>query len=70
MDMAQVILLIGKGLTVAEALMRSAQDASPAINALIKLVKDVQGGQITDEQLAATEALLDQLIEDFNVAMD
>lgn len=70
MDMAKVILLIGKGLTVAEALARSAQDASPAIEALIKLVKGVQGGEITDEQLAATEALLDQLIDDFNVAMD
>ena len=70
MDMAKVILLIGKGLSVAEALIQSAQDASPAIRALIDLVKGVNGGKITDEQLEATEALLDQLIDDFNIAMD
>lgn len=67
MDIVAILALIGKGLTVAEALMSAGQQAEPAITALIKLVNGAQQGTVTDDDLTQTEALLDQLIADFNL---
>jgi hypothetical protein len=67
MDYAAIIELIGKGLTVIEALIEAGQAAAPAIQAIRNLVSGTESGTVTDDDLAQTEALLDQMIADFNL---
>ena len=67
MDFIAIFALIEKGLTVIQALYEAGQTASPAISALIALVTGAQKGAVTDDDLTKTEALLDQLIDDFNI---
>jgi len=67
MDFMAILSLIGKGLTVAQALYEAGQTAEPAIKALLGVVTGAQQGEVTDDQLAEAEALLDKLIEDFNL---
>ena len=67
MDFAAIFALIEKGLTVVQALYEAGQEATPAISALIALVTGAQTGTVTDDDLTKTEALLDQLIADFNI---
>lgn len=66
MDIAAVLALIGKGITVIETLYEAGEAAAPAIEALKNLVTGAQNGTVTDDQLTQTEALLDQMIADFN----
>lgn len=67
MDITAIIALIAKGLTVVQALYEAGQTATPAIQALVKLVTGAQNGTVSDDDLAQCEALLDQQIADFNL---
>lgn len=69
MDFVAVLALISKGITVAEALYQAGQEAAPAFTALKNLVTGAQNGTVTDEELNKTEALLDQLMADFNAPL-
>ena len=66
MDVAAILLLIEKGVTVISALVSAGQSAAPAIAALLKLVQGAKTGTLTPEEMAATDALLDQQMADFN----
>lgn len=70
MEYAAILALIQKGLTVIEAVVAAGQQAAPAFRALADLISGAQQGTVTDEQMAQTEALLDQLIADFNVELE
>ncbi len=69
MDVAAILLLIEKGVTIISALVAAGQSAEPAIAALLKLISGAKAGSVTPEELAATEALLDQQLADFNLDM-
>ena len=69
MDTTAIFALIEKGLTVVGSLIAAAANAGPAIEALMKLANGGQTGTVTDADLAKTEALLDGLIDDFNIEM-
>jgi hypothetical protein len=66
MTATEIFALVEKGLVVIGTLVEAGQRAAPAINALKDLVSGAQTGEITDEDLARTEALLDQMIAEFN----
>lgn len=67
MDYVAIFALIAKGLTVAQALYEAGESALPAIEAISGVVTGAQAGTVTDDQLTQTEALLDQMISDFNL---
>lgn len=67
MDIAAIFALVAKGLTVIEAVVAAGEEAAPAIKALYNLVTGAQSGTVSDDQLEQTEALLDQMITDFNL---
>lgn len=67
MDTAAVFALIEKGLTIISALISAGQSVEPAIAALVNLVTGAKQGTVTADELAQTEALLDQQIADFNL---
>ncbi len=67
MDIVAILALVAKGISVAEALYTTGQEAAPAFNALKDLVTGAQKGTATDVDLAKTEALLDSMIDDFNI---
>jgi hypothetical protein len=69
MDVAAVLALIGKGVSVIQTLVTVGQDVAPAIKVVSDLVKGAQAGTVSDEELAATEATLDGMIADFNQPM-
>jgi hypothetical protein len=66
MDIAEILALVLKGVSVIEALVAAGQSVAPAIKVVTDLVEGAQAGEITDEQLAATEATLDAMVADFN----
>lgn len=70
MDIAAILLLIQKGVTIAEALIAAGESAAPAFTALKNLITGAQKGSVSDADLDATEAQLDKLIEDFNLDID
>jgi len=67
MDALAIIALLGKGISIVSALIAAGQSAEPAIAGLLKLIEGAKAGTVTPEELAATEALLDQQIADFNL---
>lgn len=67
MDILAILALVQKGLTVAEAIYAAGKNAAPAIQALSALVTGAQKGDVSDDDLARTEALLDQMVADFNL---
>jgi hypothetical protein len=67
MDIAAILALIEKGLTVVGAIVEAGQEAAPAIKALTELVTGARQGTVTDDQIAQCEALLDKLVADFNI---
>jgi hypothetical protein len=69
MDIAAVLALIVKGLGVVSTLVAVGTDVAPAIKVLVDLATGAQTGEVTDEQLAATEKVLDDMIADFNEPM-
>lgn len=66
MDIVQVMSLIIKAANVASTLIDVGKNAVPAIKAITDLATGAQTGDVTDEQLAETEAVLDGMIADFN----
>lgn len=66
MDFTAIFALIEKGLTIIGVLLEAGQSAEPAIKVLTDLITGAKQGHVSDDDLARTEALLDQLVEDFN----
>lgn len=69
MDIAAILALAAKAVTVIEALIAAGEEAAPAITALKNLITGAQQSTVTDDQLTQTEALLDQMISDFNLSL-
>jgi hypothetical protein len=69
MDIAAILDLIVKGLGVISTLVAVGENVAPAIKVMTDLVTGAQAGTVTDEQLAATEKVLDDMIADFNQPM-
>lgn len=67
MDFAAIFALVEKGITVATALLEAGQSAIPALEAIKTFVTGAKTGSVSDVDLAKTEALLDQMIDDFNL---
>ena len=70
MDVGAIFALIVKGLGVVSTLVAVGSEVAPAIKVLVDLATGAQNGTVTDEQLAATEAVLDSMIADFNEPME
>ena len=69
MDVAAILALILKGVSVVTALVAAGQEIAPAIKVITDLIIGAQAGTLTEEQLDATEATLDAMIADFNLPM-
>lgn len=69
-DFTKVFGVIQKGLGAIHTLVEQGKAAGPAITAIKNLVASAQGGKVTEAQIAATEATLDALIEDFNQPLE
>jgi len=69
MDIVAVMSLIIKAASVASTLIDVGKNAAPAIKAITDLATGAATGDVTDEQLAETEATLDAMIDDFNKPM-
>lgn len=67
MDLTAIFDTVSKGITIITALLEAGQSAAPALNALRALVTGAQTGTVTQADLDKTEALLDQMIADFNI---
>lgn len=70
MDYVAIIAMVSKGLTIVKALYDAGKDAYPAIKALADLTTAAEQGDVTDDMLAETEALLDGMIEEFNAPIE
>ncbi len=66
MNSSAFLDLLQKGITTVGVLIEAGQSAAPALEALANLISGAKAGSVTAEQLAATEALLDRLIAEFN----
>lgn len=66
MDIGAVLDLIMKGMSVISTLVSVGENAAPAIKAVTALVTGAKAGTLTPDSLAATEAQLDALIDQFN----
>lgn len=64
--MDNVYRVIQKGLAIMETLQQMGQSIAPAVKAINDVVTKAKAGGITDADLDDTEAILDQLIADFN----
>lgn len=69
MDIAAILALTLKGISVIETLVAVGQDIAPAIKVVTGLITGAQAGTVTDDELNATEATLDGMIADFNQPM-
>jgi len=69
MDIALVLDLAMKGLSVANTLINVGKNAAPAIHAVKELISGAKAGTLTDDDLTEVEAVLDSLIEDFNAPL-
>lgn len=67
MDIAAILALVEKGMTVIGALIAAGESAAPAICAISNLVTGAKTGTVTDDELDATEKLLDDQIAQFNL---
>jgi hypothetical protein len=66
MDIAAILDLVVKGLGVVSTLIAVGSNAAPAIKVITDLVTGAKAGTVTDDQLAATEKVLDDMIDDFD----
>jgi hypothetical protein len=66
MDIAAILDLVVKGLGVISTLIAVGSNAAPAIKVITDLVTGAKAGTVTDDQLAATEKVLDDMIDDFD----
>lgn len=69
MDIVAILALVAKGIAVAQALLDAGQTAAPALLAIKDVITGAQTGTVTQADLDKTEAVLDQLIADFNVEL-
>jgi hypothetical protein len=68
MDAAAILALVEKGISVASSLIVAGQSAAPAWAALTNLFNK-KTGEITQADLDATEAVLDEQIAKFNAPL-
>lgn len=66
MNIVAIFDLVTKGLGVVDTLITAGRDAAPAIKVVTDLVSGAKTGTVTDAELTASEAALDQMITDFN----
>lgn len=69
MNIMAILALISKGITVVEIGLQLGKEVAPAIDALKNLVTGAQQGDVSEENIAATEELLDKLMADFNAEL-
>lgn len=67
MDILAIVNLVSKGITVAEALIEAGHDAAPAFSAIKNIITETKTGSVTPKKLDETEALLDSMVDDFNL---
>ncbi len=70
MNAAAVFSLIEKGLTLIPLVIEAGQEVIPLVTRLTAIAKGGAAGTITDAELAALEADLDQSLAEFNAPMD
>lgn len=70
MNTEAIFSAIEKGMTIISALSAAEKKIEPAIKVVFDLAVNAKTGDVTDEQLAAAEATLDTMIDDFNKPMD
>lgn len=70
MDIAAILALIEKGLAVISALASAGQPIGQAIEAISNLASKGKSGTATPADLESTEAVLDGIIDDFNLPLD
>ena len=66
MDVTAILALVSQGISVANALISAGQSAAPAFKALENLFKK-RAVAITQADLDQTEAVLDALIDQFDI---
>lgn len=69
MDIMAILALIGKGVSVISTAISIGASAAPAIKVVEDLISGAQSGAVTDDELAAAEATLDSMINDFNTPL-
>ena len=67
MDAAAILVLVEKAIGIASSLIIAGQSAAPAYQALINLFN--RSDAITQDDLDKTEAVLDALIDEFNIPL-
>jgi hypothetical protein len=67
MDVAAILALVTKGISIANALIMAGQSAAPAFAALQNLFKGK--ATITQADMDSTDAVLDALLDDFNLEL-
>lgn len=63
---ASILDLVGKGVQVAEVLIKAGEDALPALKVVWGLVTNAQAGVVTQDEIDAAEKTLDGMIADFD----
>lgn len=70
MDIATILGLIAKGVSVIQTIAAVGRDVAPAVTIVKSLIASAhQPETVTQTDLDATEAALDALIDDFNEPM-
>jgi hypothetical protein len=69
MDIAAILALTLKGISVIQTLVSVGQEIAPAVKVVTDLITGAQAGTVTNDQLLSTEDALDAMIEDFNEPM-
>lgn len=69
MDPMMILALVERGVSVASMLITAGKDAAPVLGRLLNITKGAQEGTVTDEQLAAEQAFLDNQIREFNAPL-
>lgn len=69
MNAAAIFGLLEKGLTLIPILIQAGQEVVPLVQRLTDLAKGGAAGTVTDAELTALEADLDQALADFNTPM-
>jgi hypothetical protein len=65
MDIAAILALVTKGISIASALIEAGQSAAPAFAAIENLFKAKE--TITQADMDAADSVLDGLLADFNL---
>jgi hypothetical protein len=69
MDIAAILALTLKGISVIQTLVSVGQEIAPAVKVVTDLITGAQAGTVTNDQLLSTEDALDAMIADFNEPM-